>query len=208
MSLMSESDLNLFNEILFVNVGRQDEDFLMWKNPKTDKVFTKFDASGLRASRGNIDYYRHVKDLKHETKTVIKQFVKDPGSETIFIVVASFTCQYQVIEAFMEYLVEKWFAVFDASLLKSVGSGGEMFGSFYRVIESAFREVPTRDLKKVQAYCKPTGDLVDVWVKKSLVTQASSLPAALVFEYGPYHLLLYLDGQFKVREQKLVDYSG
>ncbi len=205
---MAESDLNLFNEILFVNVGRLDEDFLTWKNPKTDKVFTKLDASGLRAARGNIDYYRHLKDLKHETKTVIKQFVKDPGSETVFIVVATLNCQFQAIEAFMEYLTEKWFTYYDASMIKSVGSGGEVFSSFYRVFEDAFREVPTRDLRKVQAYCKPTGELVDVWVKKSLVTQAPSLPAALVFEYGPYHLLLYLDGQFKVREQKLVDYSG
>lgn len=205
---MSESDLNLFNEILFVNVGRQDEDFLFWKNPKTDKIFTKFDASGLRASRGNMDYYRHVKDLKHETKTVVKQFVKDPGSETVFIVVAEQICQFQVIEAFMEYLVGKWFAVYDSTVLKSVGSGGDIFGSFYRELENAFREVPELDLKKVQAFCKPTGEIIDVWVKKSLVTQATSLPAALVFEYGPYHILLYLDGQFKVREQKIVDYSG
>ncbi len=205
---MPESDLNLFDEILFVNIGRLDEDFLFWKNPKTDKVFTKFDASGLRASRGNMDYYRQVKDLKHETKTVVRQFVKDPGSETVFIVVAEQNCQYQVIEAFMEYLVEKWFGVYDSAVLKSVGSGADIFGNFYRKIEDAFREVPERDLKKVQAYCKPTSELIDEWMKKSLVTQALSLPAALVFEHGPYHLLLYLDGQFKVREQKLVDYSG
>ncbi len=205
---MPESELNLFDEILFVNVGRQDEDFLTWKNPKTDKVFTRLDASGLRTAQGNLTYYRHLKDPRHESKTVIKQFAKDPGSETVFIVVASMNCQYQAIEAFIEYLTEKWFAFYDASMIKSVGSAGEMFSSFYRVIEEAFREVPTRDLRKVQAYCKPTGEMVDVWVKTKLVTQAPSLPAALVFEYGPYHLLLYLDGQFKVREQKLVDYSG
>jgi hypothetical protein len=205
---MSETNPNLSNEIYFVNIGRQDEDFLTWKNPRTDKVFTKLDAIGLRTFRGDVDYYRHVKDPRHETKTVVKQFVKDPGSETIFIVVAGFSCQYQVIEAFIEYLVEKWFAVYDSSLIKSVGSGGEMFGSFNSIIEEAFSKMPDRDLKKVQALCKPTNELIDVWVKRSLVTKASSLPAALVFEHGPYHLLLYLDGQFKVREQKLVDFSA
>jgi hypothetical protein len=205
---MSETNPNLFDDIYFVNIGRQDEDFLTWKNPRTDKIFTKLDAIGLRTFRGDVDYYRHVKDPRHETKTVVRQFVKDPGSETIFIVVAGFSCQYQVIEALMEYLVEKWFAVYDSSFIKSVGSGGEMFGSFSPVIEEAFSKMPDRDLKKVQAFCKPTNELIDVWVKRSLVTKASSLPAALVFEHGPYHLLLYLDGQFKVREQKLVDFSA
>jgi len=208
MLLMLYSELNLINEIHFVNIGRLDEDFLSWKSPRTDKIFTRLDALGLRTFPGNMDYYRHMKDPRHETKTVIKQFGTDSGSETVFIVVAASTCQYQVIEAFIEYLSSKWFSIYDTSMIRSGGAGGEMFGSFHRIIEEALSEVPTRDLKRVQAYCKPTNEVIDVWVKKSLVSQASSLPAALVFEHGPYHILLYLDGQFKVREQKMVDYSG
>lgn len=197
----------LAEEILFVNVGISEDDYFNWKNPATDKIFTHLDAIALRTYARDSEYFIRLKDARREAKTVVKRFANaNPAQEVVFIVIASLSCQYQVIEAFVEELAAKWFIIFDFPQ-KAVVSSTEIFNVFCDVIEGAFHNVPA-DLKKIQVSCKPLNRFVDVYVKKSLVTGAASLPVALVFECEPYHMLIYLDGQFKVREQKIVDYSG
>ncbi|HMF32905.1 MAG TPA: hypothetical protein VKK79_15890 [Candidatus Lokiarchaeia archaeon] len=207
-------EINLYptlaDEILFLNIGRGDDDFFNWKQPASSKVFTRLDVLALRAYPGEPEYFLRFKDARHETKTVIKQFVPEGTTATqsvTFIAVAELGCQFQIIEAFIEYLAKLWFSHYSFSTMETASSE-DMFAGFRRIVDDAFTEVPKRCLEKCQVFFKPVNQIVDVFVKKSLVTQASSLPVALVFEHEPYHMLLFLDAKFKVREQKLVDYSG
>lgn len=196
------------SEIFFINIGRGDDDFFNWKNLNTDKVFTRLDVLALRAYPTDPEFFLRMKDTRRETKTVIKKFLpKGALLDITFIVVAQIACQFQIIEAYIEYIADEWFQHYSFSGMDTA-SNEELFAGFRSIVTEALTEVPRQCLKKCQVYCKPIDQLVDVFVKKTLVTQAEHLPVALVFEYAQYYMLLFLDAQFKVREQKIVDFNG
>jgi len=197
----------LREQILFVNIGKEAEAFFNWRNPNAKLTFNQIDVVNTRNYSGDLSYFIHLK--KQDYKLVFRNMCPPLSGSTglIFIVGATLECQFQVMEAFLEYLAQQWFDIYDATYLQT-SSFGEIFDGFEIVVDDAFSDVPNDFLMMVQSHCKACGKLYDIYVRKSLIEHAESYPAALVFEHADHALLLYIDEQYNARGESAVDISG
>lgn len=132
---------------------------------------------------------------------------KGRGKALIFIVGATPACQYQVMEAFMEFISEQWHELYGELILQS-STFGNLFDGFKEIVEDAFKEVPKRYLIKTNTRCTSCAENFIIYVKKSLIDHATSFPVALVFEHADHALLLYIDSQGNSRGESTVDITG
>jgi hypothetical protein len=197
----------LRDQILFVNIGKEAESFFDWKNPNAKLTFNQLDVANARRYEGDLSYYIHLK--KQDYKLVFRNMSPPLSGETnlIFIVGATPECQYQAMEAFLEYLAKQWFDIYDTTYMQA-SSFGEIFNGFEIVVDDAFIDVPKDYLMLVQSHCKACGKNYEIYVRKSLIENAESFPAALVFEHADHALLLYIDEQYNTRGESSVDISG
>ncbi len=115
-------------------------------------------------------------------------------------------CQYQVIEAFLEYLSTKWFEQFGS--MQNTSTAGKIYEPFVETVEQAFEEVPKNYLMKVKAHCKICNDYFGVYVRRSLVDGAPSYPVALVLQHANHALLIYVDDKYQSRGESIVNITG
>ncbi|OLS13993.1 MAG: hypothetical protein RBG13Loki_2389 [Promethearchaeota archaeon CR_4] len=195
------------NQILYLNIGIGSETFFNWRNPAATITFNQIDVLNARNYPGKLSYSIHIK--KQDYKLVFRKIdpPKGKGKTLIFIVGATPACQYQVMEAFMEFISEQWYEVYSELFLQS-STFGNLFEGFKEIVEDAFKEVPKRYLIKMTTRCSSCAQNFVLYVKKSLIDHAESFPVALVFEHADHALLLYIDSQGHTRGESTVDITG
>src|SRR5271157_888653 len=108
----------LNSQILFVNIGYDRETFFSWTNPDADVGFTQIDVLGARNYPGDVSDYIHL--VKKDTKLVFR-LISNPEcgfKKTIFLIGGTPDCQYQVMEAFIEYLSAQWYLQFNEPVIE------------------------------------------------------------------------------------------
>ena len=118
--------------------------------------------------------------------------------------------QSQLLEAILEYLIEKFFFMFDDSLLQTCfGDVCSIFNSFTSVVESTFKDYNSLNIIKTQLVtCKLCNNkTIPVIIKKSLVENSKKSNIPLVYSHSGHAILIYFDKQFKIRGHEPVDVS-
>ncbi|HMF32552.1 MAG TPA: hypothetical protein VKK79_14105 [Candidatus Lokiarchaeia archaeon] len=207
MLMKAVLDSELREQIYYVNIGRGVETLFNWRNPNASSTFNQIDVIGARNYPKNVAHYVHLK--KPDYKIVFRKLKFTDGAQepVIFIVSGGSECQYQVLEAFIEYLMGKWQEVYGDTIVGASYSG-ELFDGFDVAVDGAFDDVPQTHLSKVRAHCRICDKDYEIYVRKSLVDNAPSSPVALVFEHEDHALLLYIDKQFVVRGENVVEITG
>ncbi len=156
---------------------------------------------------GKLSYYIHIK--KQDYKLVFRKLAppKEKGKSLIFIVGATPDCQFQVMEAFMEFIYEQWYELYGDLFLQS-SSFGNLFDGFKEIMQDAFEEVPKKYLIKTSTRCNSCAENFEIYVRKSFIDHAECFPVAIVFEHADHALLLYIDQQGHSRGESAVDITG
>ncbi len=196
-------DFNLHEKIFFLNIGRYRRDsdsFFEWKSKNFQKS-SFFEVKLTRnAPERNIFYCITKGDIK------IVYYVKN---ETVFSICADPELQSQLLDALLEYLIEKFFYMYDESLLTSFyGDTCDIFNGFNTVIQETFKDYRNIDIIKTALItCKGCGRTLAVIIKKKLIENSSKATTPLVYIHSGHALLLYIDREYKIRGSELVAIS-
>ncbi len=197
----------LKNQILYLNIGIGSETYFNWRNEDAKISFNQIDVLSARNYPGKFSYYIHIK--KPDYKLLFRKLAppKEKGKNLIFIVGATPDCQYQVMEAFMEFIYEQWYELYGDLFLQS-STFGNLFDGFKEIVQDAFTEVPKKYLIKTGTRCNSCAENFEIYIRKSLILNAEFFPVAIVFEHADHALLLYIDQQGHSRGESAVDITG
>lgn len=197
----------LKSKILFLNIGFERETYFNWVNESEEVGFTQIDILGARNfSEDPSDYIHLVK----KGQRLVFQMMASPErgfTKALFVVGAKIDCQYQVMEAILEYFASQWYLRYD-ELLRGPSVDARMFEDFAEVVEAAFEEVPKNYLQKLLVRCPQCDANYFVFVRTSLVQSAVSFPMALVYQHANHALLIYVDEQYESRGESIVNITG
>lgn len=196
-------DFNLHEKILFFNIGRYKhagDTFFEWKSENFQKA-SFFEVQLTRnAPERNIFYCITKGDIK------IVYYVKN---ETVFSIGTDLEVQSQLLDALLEYIIEKFFYMYDESLLTSFyGDTCDIFNGFNTVIQETFKDYRTLDIIKTALItCKGCRRTLTVIIKKKLIENSLKATTPLVYIHSGHALLLYIDRDYKIRGSELVSVS-
>ncbi|TFG24267.1 MAG: hypothetical protein EU529_04635 [Promethearchaeota archaeon] len=195
-------NLNLLDQIYFFNIGKYqtNDTYFEWNNASHHKS-SILDVRMTRNPPVNNIFYSILKvDLK------IVYFLKD---KVVFSIGSNPEIQSQLLEAILEYLIEKFFFMFDESLLLTCyGDVSSIFNSFTSVVESTFKDYDSLNIIKTGLVtCKACNKTIPVIIKKSLVENSKKSNIPLVYSHSGHAILIYFDKQFKIRGSEPVDVS-
>lgn len=148
----------------------------------------------------NIFYCLQKTDLK-----IVYTLKKE--EEVVFSIGSDPEIQSQLLEAVLEYLIEKFFSTFDKSILMSCyGDVCNIFDSFIETVDDVFKNYEALNIiQTTLVACKGCRKTIPIIVKKSLVENSERSTTPLVYSHSGHALLIYIDKQFKVRGNELVD---
>ena len=186
----------------FFNIGRyqSDDTYYDWTNISHHKT-SIFD---VRMTRNppikNIFYCLQKTDLK-----IV--YILKKEEDVVLSIGADPEVQSQLLEAVLEHLIEKFFSTYDKSLLMTCyGDSCNIFDGFISMVEETFKNYENLDIiKTTLVACKGCKKTIPVIVKKSLVENSERSTTPLVYSHSGHALLIYIDKQFKVRGNELVD---
>ncbi|GAB4305048.1 MAG: hypothetical protein Kow0069_00290 [Promethearchaeota archaeon] len=198
------SSLDLRDEILYFDVGKGSDTFFNWTQKGRTPTAFRLEVMPARSFAWNSEVHFFV----HWKKTDAKLSAYQEGG-LVFVVVGKPSLQFQVMDAFLEHLAEKFIDAYGLTVDSYVVGSENLFSGFSTVVEDAFEVVTKDKVKLVRAVCKACGNKqIHVWVKKSLVEKSNVHPVALVYEHAAHAVLLYVDADFKVRAASVVEISG
>jgi len=195
----------LRQQILFFDIGINTETHFRWVNP-ADLDNYLLDVIAARNFPADLENYIHLQ--RKENKMVFRQYA-DPNcgfKKLLFVIGATKECQYQVVEAFLDYLSTRWFEQFGS--MQEVSSSGKIYERFNEIVEQAFEVIPKEVLMKVKTHCKLCNQYFGVYLRKSLVEEAPSYPVAIVFQHAHHALLVYVDDKYESRGESIVNITG
>lgn len=196
---------NLQENIKFFNIGRYKEErdnFYEWKNSNFHRSTFFIVRSSRSASKRDIFYTINDSDLK-----VVYYVPED--YDVVFTIGASPNIQSVILEALVEHLYKEFFDTYDSSLLMACyGETCDIFNGFTQVILQTFNNFKELDLVKATLVnCNACKKSMQVYIKKSLIENASQFPVPVVYVHSGHALLIYIDRQFKTRGTGLVSIS-
>ncbi|MFO8019540.1 MAG: hypothetical protein R6U96_13015 [Promethearchaeia archaeon] len=189
----------------FFNIGRYKEErdtFYEWKSKNFNKSISFIVHSTRSAPERDIFYTINKKDYK-----AVYYIPED--IDAVFTIGADPDIQSVILEALLEYLHNKFFEMYEGSLLTACyGERCDIFNGFTDVLLDSFRNFRELDLvKATRVNCKACKKNMQVYIKKSLIENASQFPVPIVFVHSGHALLIYIDRQYKTRGTGLVSLS-
>ncbi len=196
---------NLQNKIFFINISKKQNELVSWKSKYSNKSFI-FDMIGLKKNKSmkKRDVFFHFN--KEDLKIIYIKTLKN----IIFSIGADVSVQYQVIEAILGHLIERFQLKYEKNLISDFESGSShLFKDFNEEIEETLSNFDNLKLIKfIQLYCKFCKKSHMLAVKKSLIETSKKPVISFVYYHDGITLLVYLDRQFEIRGVELVNLSG
>ena len=149
------------------------------------------------------DFFFHINKLGMKIVYIRKKGI-------IFTIGAEDKVQYQLLEALMEYIMEKFYEREDlVSKLYIKNITGDAFKSFTYDIDKFVDKFAELDLvKTVEVPCKICKGHFTLIVKKSIVENSKNFPVFVVSIHNGHPIVIYVDKDFKVRGTGQVNFTG
>ena len=116
--------------------------------------------------------------------------------------------QFQILEAILEKVDEKLHEKYDIEVIFSYGNiTASIFKNFD--VQEIIDNIKDLDLiKKVDVFCRVCKVVLPLYVKKSIMRNATSFPVPIVYTHQGHAVLCYIDKEFIVRGVELVNITG
>ncbi len=190
---------DLEKHIHCVDIGIDSQtDLVRWTRPQTNIFRLDMIRAREMAKSG---FYLHFEKLNRRTVFIRKEKI-------VFIIVADDSVQYQLLEAILEVTIQSFYKSYEDLLSGFLTGMTNMFGGFQGMIVPQFKKALKENVKWITARCSLCNANHSVCIKKSLIDNAPRYPVSVVYEHEGHGLLIYIDGDFKIRGQEVVEITG
>ncbi|MFX1394317.1 MAG: hypothetical protein ACFFAH_12190 [Promethearchaeota archaeon] len=126
----------------------------------------------------------------------------------LYTIGADMDVQFQILEALLERIDEKFHETWDLDVISSYGNiSSNIFKDFTKQVNFIIENV--KDLiVPVDVFCRVCQKTLPLYVKKSIIKTATSFPVPLVYNHKGHAIVTYIDQNFIVRGVELVNITG
>ena len=188
-------------DLKFINISNEKIFLIEWKSPGSFKNYV-LDMHTIRENNIN-DFFFHINKLGMKIVYIKKQGI-------IFTIGAEDSVQYQLLEALLEYIIEKFYEREDlVSKLYIKNITSDAFKSFTYDIDKFVDKFADLDLvKTVEVPCKICKRHFTLILKKKIIENSTNFPVNVVSIHNGHPIVIYVDKDFKVRGTGHVNFTG
>ena len=187
-------------ELHFINISSDEHSLFDWK-PKLSKSYI-LDLNIVKENTAkNIFFHINKGNMK------IVHIRKD---NLIYTIGAKEQVQFQILEALLEKVDERFHEIYDIKVIFSYGNiSANIFNNFANEVDDIVENLKDLDLiQKVDVYCMVCKRTLSLFIKKSIMKTATSFPVPIVYNHKGHAIVCYIDQNFKVRGVELVNITG
>jgi hypothetical protein len=187
-------------ELHFINISSDELSLFDWK-PKLSKSYI-LDLNIVKENTAkNIFFHINKGNMK------IVHIRKD---NLIYTIGAKEQVQFQILEALLEKVDERFHEIYDIKVIFSYGNiSANIFNNFANEVDDIVENLKDLDLiQKVDVYCMVCKRTLSLFIKKSIMKTATSFPVPIVYNHKGHAIVCYIDQNFKVRGVELVNITG
>jgi len=193
----------VIEKLHFINISTEEFAIFDWKPPGIFKSFI-LDLNIIKENTSAAtDIFFHIN--KGNMKIV---YIK--MDSLIYSIGSDQDVQYQILEALLEKVHEKFNEIYDVKVIFSYGNvTASIFKNFANEINEILKNLKELDLfRKVDVLCSVCKKVHHLYLKKSIMTQATSFPVPIVFHHRGHAVVCYIDQNFVVRGVEWVNTTG
>ncbi|MHA1149078.1 MAG: hypothetical protein ACTSR8_12640 [Promethearchaeota archaeon] len=199
---MSEVITNLRKFLDFIYIYSENEAIFMWKPPQSFQSFL-LDMNIVRENPAT-DVFFHMDKGNRKIAYIRKK------NRIIYAIGADNIIQFQILEALLEAILEKFLEIYDVDVILSYGNVSTTpFKGFSLEVDEIIANFKTLNLvKKVDIQCKVCNAMLPLYLKRSFVENADSYPVSIVYKHSGHATLCFIDKNYGVRGVELVSMTG
>ena len=188
-------------DLKFINISNESLSLVEWKASGSFKNYL-LDMEVIRENKIN-DIPFHINKLGMKIVYIRKEGI-------IFISGAEDSVQYQLLEALLDHIIEKFFEKDDlVSKINLKNITSDAFKSFKYDIEDTVYKFADLDLVKiVDVPCKICNKTFPLIVKKKIIETSKNFPVYVVAIHNGHPIVCYVDKDFRVRGTGHVNFTG
>ena len=204
---MNENDMfNIVKKnlnLIHISIGAEDL-LYQWKPPGSNKSYL-LELKMIKESIGEVS-----ENVFFNVDKITYKFAYIRKKNIVYTIVANDVLHFQLLEALMEKIIEKFNEMYDLEIILSYGNvTANAFKSFNNKIEEMLNDPKPLELGKViNARCRVCNKVLPVFIKKSMIEEADSYPVPIVYTHKGHAILCYIDKNFEVRGVELVNTTG
>jgi len=185
----------------FFNISTDEFTIFEWKPPRSYKSYM-LDLNILKQNPVN-DIFFHMD--KGNLKIV--HIRKD---KLIYSAGANIELQFQLLEAFIVHVSELFHDTYAVDTILSYGNfDSSVFSGFKTHIEDSITGFDSLNLvKEIKVQCKVCNSILPLSVRRKLIEESESHPVPIVYNHKGHALLCFIDKNFSVRGEELVNITG
>ena len=189
---------NLKENLNFINISSKNMTLFEWKPPRSFRSYI-LDVN-LVKEYATEDIFFHI--YKGNSKLVhIKK------GDLIYTIGANNYVQFQLLEAILEYLDNKFNEMYEIKVILSFENASiNIFRNFNSIVDELLDNFGKFNLvKTINAHCRVCKQILPILVKKSFIDNSEDYPVPLVYSHKGHAILLFIDKNFDVRGVELVN---
>ena len=190
---------NIQNKLNFINISNEEMTLFEWKPAQSLKSYI-LDV--------NIVKENTTKDIFfHLNKGNMKIVYIRKGS-LLYTIGSDQDTQFQLLEAILEHVDRKFHEIWDIDVILSYGNvSSNVFKNFNNQVNEIIENAEDL-IKRVDVFCRVCKETLPLYVKKSMINNATSFPVPLVYNHRGHAIVSYIDQNFIVRGVELVNITG
>ena len=192
---------NIIEKLHFINISTDEFSIFDWKPPGIFKS-NVLDLNIVKETTA-MDIFFHI----YKGNEKIVHIRKD---NLIYTIGTSKEVQFQILEALLEIIHEKFHEIYDIKAIFSYSNvSTAIFKNFSNEVDEIVSKLNELDLiQKVDVYCTVCKKTLPLFVKKSIMKSATSFPVPIVYNHQGHAIVCYIDQNFIVRGVELVNTTG
>jgi len=190
---------NIQNKINFINISNEEMTLFEWKPPESFKSYI-LDLNIVKENTTKEIFF-------HLNKGNMKIVYIRKGT-LLYTIGAEMDVQFQILEALLEHIDEKFHETWDLDVISSYGNiSSNIFKDFTIQVNEIIENVADL-IEPVDVFCRVCKKTLPLYVKKSIIKSATSFPVPLVYNHKGHAIVTYIDQNFIVRGVELVNITG
>ena len=185
----------------FVNISTDEFTIFEWQPPRSLKSYI-LDLNIVKQNPVSNIFF-HL--FRGNTKIVhirLNNLIYTVGSNT--------EIQFQLLEALIEQVSKVFNETYDIdSYIKYGNFSTAVFNPFKEEINNIIKNFNSLDLvNEIMVQCRVCNKVLSIAVKRSFIESSSSFPVPLVYIHKGHAILCFIDKNYAVRGQELVNITG
>jgi hypothetical protein len=199
--MLKSNFTDIKQKLNFINISTEKLTLVEWKPPRSFKSYI-LDLNIVKENATE-DIFFHI----YKGNSKIAHIKK---GDLIYTIGAKNDVQFQLMEALLEFIDEKFKEIYDLEVILSFENvSSNIFRNFNNNIEKILDNLKELDLvKNISVYCRVCKKVLQIYVKRSFIETAEDFPVPLVYNHSGHAVLIFIDRNFDVRGAELVQLTG